>query len=249
MRVGPHPHIGLQTVSWLVRGEILHRDSLGNRQEIRPGSLNLMTAGRGISHSEETPGTHGPVLQGVQLWVALPRAHEEAEPAFVHHGADELPRMEAGGCSLRVIVGEFEGAHSPVRTLSEMFYVEVQLAPGAQLPLPPLYEERAAYVMSGQVSVNAEDAAHGHGPQQLLVFKPGEPVVLRAVDGPARLVLLGGPAMDGPRYVWWNVVSSSRERIEQAKADWEARRFAPVPQETEFIPLPQNRPLPPVSYP
>jgi redox-sensitive bicupin YhaK (pirin superfamily) len=250
--VRPHPHIGLATVTYLMQGEILHRDSLGVVQPIRPGELNWMTAGRGIVHSERTPpeGRDGQgLLAGLQLWVALPKAHEETEPAFVHHGADELPRLEAGGCSLRVILGDFEGAHSPVRTLSEMFYVEVQLAPGAQLPLPPLHEERAAYVIEGQVSVNAEDAAHGHGPRQLLVFKPGEPVVLRALRKPARLVLLGGPAMDAPRYVWWNFVSSSRERIEQAKADWAAGRFPAVPQETEFIPLPEQRPVPPVSYP
>lgn len=251
--VRPHPHIGLATVTYLMEGEILHRDSLGSVQPIRPGELNWMTAGRGIVHSERTPpeGRDGRgALAGLQLWVALPRAHEEAEPAFVHHSAGELPIMEAGGCSLRVIVGEFEGAHSPVRTLSEMFYVEVQLAPGAQLPLPPLHEERAAYVIEGQVSVNAEDATQGHGPRQLLVFKPGEPVVLRALRKPVRLVLLGGPAMDAPRYVWWNFVSSSRERIEQAKADWAAQRFPAVPQETEFIPLPeQQRPVPPVSYP
>ncbi|WP_157266768.1 pirin family protein [Azohydromonas aeria] len=252
--VRPHPHIGLATVTFLSEGEILHRDSLGVVQPIRPGELNWMTAGRGIVHSERTPPglrDGGVNLAGLQLWVALPKAHEEAEPAFAHHGADELPVMEAGGCRLRVIVGGFEGAHSPVKTLSEMFYVEVQLAAGAQLPLPPLHEERAAYVIEGQVSVNAEDAAHGHGPQQLLVFKTGEPVVLRALQAPARLVLLGGPAMDGPRYVWWNFVSSSRERIEQAKADWAARRFPDVPQETEFIPLPEERqrPAPPVSYP
>ncbi|NML15447.1 pirin family protein [Azohydromonas caseinilytica] len=250
--VRPHPHIGLATVTYLTQGEILHRDSLGVVQPIRPGELNWMTAGRGIVHSERTPpeARDGQaMLAGLQLWVALPRAQEEVEPSFVHHGAGELPQLEAEGCRLRVILGDFEGAHSPVRTLSEMFYVEVHLAPGAQLPLPPLHEERAAYVLSGQVSVNAEDAAHGHGPQQLLVFKPGEPVVLCAPRGPAHLVLLGGPSMDGPRYVWWNFVSSSRERIQQAQADWAAGRFAPVPQETEFIPLPENRPLPPVSYP
>lgn len=250
--VRPHPHIGLATVTYLLEGEILHRDSLGVVQPIRPGELNWMTAGRGIVHSERTPPQRRDgrgALAGIQLWVALPREHEEVEPSFVHHGAGELPQMEAGGCSLRVILGDFEGAHSPVRTLSEMFYVEVRLAPGAQLPLPPLHEERAAYVIEGQVSVNAEDATQGHGPRQLLVFKAGEPVVLRALEGPARLVLLGGPAMDAPRYVWWNFVSSSRERIEQAKADWAAGRFPAVPQETEFIPLPQNRPMPPVSYP
>ncbi|WP_298233590.1 pirin family protein [uncultured Azohydromonas sp.] len=250
--VRPHPHIGLATVTYLLEGEILHRDSLGVVQPIRPGELNWMTAGRGIVHSERTPAERRDgrsPLAGIQLWVALPKAHEEVEPSFVHHGAGELPQLEAGGCSLRVILGDFEGAHSPVRTLSEMFYVEVRLAPGAQLPLPPLHEERAAYVIEGQVSVNAEDATQGHGPRQLLVFRTGEPVVLRALEEPVRLVLLGGPAMDAPRYVWWNFVSSSRERIEQAKADWATGRFPAVPQETEFIPLPQSRPTPPVSYP
>jgi redox-sensitive bicupin YhaK (pirin superfamily) len=250
--VRPHPHIGLATVTFLWAGTIHHRDTLGSAQDISPGDVNWMTAGRGIAHSERTPQAlraHEQPLHGMQTWVALPKAHEEAEPSFVHHGAGELPQLEAGGCSLRVILGDFEGAHSPVRTLSEMFYVEVRLAPGAQLPLPPLHEERAAYVIEGQVSVNAEDATQGHGPRQLLVFKTGEPVVLRALEGPARLVLLGGPAMDAPRFVWWNFVSSSRERIEQAKADWAAGRFPAVPQETEFIPLPQSRPLPPVSYP
>lgn len=248
--VRPHPHIGLATVTYLFDGEIEHRDSLGSVQPIRPGALNWMNAGAGIVHSERTPAAlrgGGSRLAGLQLWVALPRAQEESAPSFVHHGADALPRLDAHGCQLRVIVGEFEGARSPVPTPCALFYVEARLAPGARLPLPALHEERAAYVVSGRVK--AEGAAGLHGPRQLLVLAPGRQVVLRAAeDETAWLVLIGGEPLDGPRHLWWNFVSSSRERIEQARADWAAGRFAPVPGETEFIPLPEHRP-PPVAYP
>ncbi|WP_119157273.1 pirin family protein [Caldimonas tepidiphila] len=245
--VRPHPHIGLATLTYLFDGEILHRDSLGSLQPIRPGELNWMTAGRGIVHSERTPEAlraDGPRLAGVQVWVALPAAHEEAAPAFAHHGGDELPLLEDGGARVRLVVGGWAGERSPVPTFSEMLYADAALAPGARLALPAELAERAAYVVSGEVEVGGQRFASG----RLLVFAPGREIVLGAGPGPARLVLFGGEPLDGPRYVWWNFVSSSRERIEQAKADWQAGRFDAVPGESESIPLPE-RPKTVANYP
>jgi redox-sensitive bicupin YhaK (pirin superfamily) len=239
--VRPHPHIGLATVTYLFGGELMHRDSLRNVQPIRPGEVNWMTAGRGIVHSERTPAQLRAAesrLFGIQVWVALPKQHEETEPSFTHVDAPALPSLEAEGARLRVIVGALQGARSPVPTYSEMFYVEAVLDPGARIVLPAEHVERAAYVVEGPVAVG--NGAPPCEARRLLVFKPGADIVLTAQASPARLMLFGGEPMDGPRHLWWNFVSSSRDRIEQAKADWQAGRFAPVPDETEFIPLPDT---------
>ncbi len=246
----PHPHIGLATVTYLFDGELFHRDSLGTVQPIRPGEVNWMTAGRGIAHSERTPQEMrqaGSRLFGLQSWVALPQRHEESEPAFAHHEAGELPIVEGEGKRMRLIAGNLFGARSPVATLSEMFYADVLLEGGAIISIPPEHEERAVYVVEGSVDLIGEDGAFEAG--QLLVFKPGAEISLRAARvAPARLMLLGGEPMDGPRHIWWNFVSSSTDRIEQAKEDWKAGRFSAVPGETEFIPLPKTGPVV-VRYP
>ncbi len=246
--VRPHPHIGLATVTYLLDGEILHRDSLGTVQAIRPGDVNWMTAGRGIVHSERTAPERrreGSALAGLQCWVALPRAHEETDPAFVHLEAARLPQQSADGVSARVIAGEFFGLRSPLATLSPLFYVDVGLAMGARLAMPPDYPEQAIYIVAGRLDLGA-DGVFDAG--QLLVLKPGAGVILAGADAAGtRLMLLGGEPMDGPRRLVWNFVSSSTERIEQAKEDWRAGRFPAVPGETEFIPLPE--PPPPVRYP
>jgi redox-sensitive bicupin YhaK (pirin superfamily) len=248
--VAPHPHIGLATVTYLFTGEILHRDSLGTVQAIRPGEVNWMTAGSGIAHSERTPPplrATGSNLFGIQSWVALPTGVEETEPAFAHHDAAELPVVEGEGKRVRLITGSLYGARSPVRTLSEMFYADAELEAGARLPVPVDHEERAAYIVEGAVTLSGDDGVFEAG--QLLVFKPGAELTLEALgSSPARLMLLGGEPMDGRRHIWWNFVSSSSERIEQAKEDWKAGRFAPVPEETEFIPLPESGPAV-VRYP
>lgn len=246
--VRPHPHIGLATVTYLLDGEILHRDSLGVVQAIRPGELNWMTAGRGIVHSERTAPEvrRGPsTLAGLQCWVALPRKHEEDAPTFEHVGADELPQHEGEGARVRLVAGEFLGLRSPVQGLSPLFYADVRLDDGARLQVPATYPEQAIYVVSGTLDLGA-DGLHEAG--RLLVLRPGTPVTLAARGGPVRAMLLGGEPMDGPRYLTWNFVASSAERIEQAKDDWRAGRFPQVPGETEFIPLP-DLPGKPVHYP
>jgi redox-sensitive bicupin YhaK (pirin superfamily) len=243
--VRPHPHIGLATVTYLFRGEIVHRDSLGTAIPIRPGALNLMTAGRGIVHSERTSPeikARGAELFGIQAWVALPQSHEEGEPAFVHYGADDLPVLTDEGVSLRLIAGEALGRRSPVTTPMAMLYADVELAAGASVPLDPAYEERGVYTVEGEIEV----AGDRFGPGQLLVFRPGDRITLRAVTA-ARLMMLGGEPMDGPRHIWWNFVSSRKERIEQAKEAWARGRFDGVPGETEFIPLPGSTDV--ASYP
>ncbi|HEX6261155.1 MAG TPA: pirin family protein, partial [Woeseiaceae bacterium] len=235
--VRPHPHIGLATVTYMFTGEILHRDSLGSVQPIRPGEVNWMTAGSGIVHSERTPpelrDIDAPAF-GIQSWIALPRQHEETEPSFAHHSSAELPVIEANGAKIRLIAGSLYGERAPVQTFSEMFYADVTLETNAALALPSTDEERAVYPIAGAVLI-------GHAtfePGKLVVLKPGRAVTVTASTAPARLMLMGGAPMDGPRHVWWNFVSSSRERIEQAKADWRGGRFATVPGETEFSPLP-----------
>ncbi|HLT89516.1 MAG TPA: pirin family protein [Woeseiaceae bacterium] len=245
--VRPHPHIGLATVTYLFEGEILHRDSLGSVQPIEPGEVNWMTAGRGIVHSErsdERQRREESPLFGIQVWVALPKAAEETEPAFAHHGADELPVFEDDGARVRLIAGTLAGQRSPVRTFSEMFYADAVLSAGGRLPVSPEHEERAIYVATGAVEIAGQRFEAG----RLLVLHPGDTVMIAAPEA-ARVLLLGGAPMDGPRHIWWNFVSSSRERIQAAAEDWRAGRFDRVPGETEFIPLP-DRPLPPpVDYP
>jgi redox-sensitive bicupin YhaK (pirin superfamily) len=236
--VRPHPHIGLATLTYLFEGALLHRDSLGTVQVIRPEAVNWMTAGRGIVHSERTPPGEraaGGRLFGIQIWVALPRGDEESPPAFAHTPAEELPVVQGEGLRVRIVAGGMLGARSPVRVFSETLYADAALDPGARLEIPAEQEERAAYVVEGTVDESGASFEAG----QLLVLRPAAPVVFRATS-PARVLVLGGAAMDGPRHIWWNFVSSSTERIEQAAADWAAGRFDTVPGETEFIPLPER---------
>ena len=239
--VRPHPHIGLATVTYLFAGEILHRDSLGSAQPIRPGDVNWMTAGRGIAHSERTDAAqraHSNRLFGIQSWVALPKAQEEMGPAFIHHPVATLPAVEEGGLRLRLIAGTGWGLRAPVAVSSPLFYADATLAPGADLPLPDEHEERGAYVVQGTLEVAGTRFEAG----RMLLFRAGDHLALRAGAEGARLLLLGGAAMDGPRFIFWNFVSSSRERIEQAKADWKEGRFGKVPgDDKEFIPLPEER--------
>ncbi|MEM1284656.1 MAG: pirin family protein [Pseudomonadota bacterium] len=235
--VRPHPHIGLATVTYLFDGEVLHRDSLGTELSIKPGELNLMSAGSGIVHSERTSEAAkalGPKLFGIQSWVALPESHEEGAPAFEHYGADQLPMINDHGVAMRVIAGELMGVKAPTKTAWPTLYADVTLATGASMPLDPTYEERGIYTVSGTLDI----AGDQFGPGQLLVFKPGDEITVRA-SADARFMVLGGEPMDSERHIWWNFVSSSKERIEQAKADWKLGRFDTVPgDEEEFIPLP-----------
>lgn len=244
--VRPHPHIGLSTVTYLFDGEIVHRDSLGTDLAIRPGELNWMTAGRGIVHSERTAPrlrTTGSQLFGIQSWVALSAKDEEAPPAFLHYDKADMPVVADHGSTVRVIAGSILGATSPVATSSPMFYADVALAAGRSVPLDPDYDERALYTVSGEIDV----AGDVFGPGQLLILRPSDRITITARTE-ARFMMLGGEPMDGPRHVWWNFVSSRKERIEQAKADWKAARFDTVPGDSEFIPLPEAPP-PPVAYP
>jgi redox-sensitive bicupin YhaK (pirin superfamily) len=235
--VRPHPHIGLSTVTYLFEGEIFHRDSLGTALPIRPGALNLMTAGRGIVHSERET-TEAKVrsrrMFGIQAWAALPKEHEEDAPAFAHFGVDELPRVEGEGKRVRVILGEAYGGRSPAEFPHPSLYAEAVLAPGAVLPLDPDYDERAVYIASGEIDIAGQRFEAG----RLLVFRPGDRISILALSN-ARLMLLGGEPMDGPRHIWWNFVSSSKDRIDAAKADWRAGRYPLVPgDDKDFIPLP-----------
>ena len=237
MDVRPHPHIGLATVTYLFEGELVHRDSLGSLQTIRPGEINWMTAGRGIVHSERTSPElrrTGFRVDGLQLWVALPQAHEETEPEFHHHGADTLPVIDQAGIVIRVLAGTAYGLTSPVHTFSPMFYVDATIPAGCELELPREYEERAAYVVEGAIRCGAERAEPG----QMLVATRDEGTVHAETD--ARIALVGGAPIDGTRHIWWNFVSSSKERIDQAKLDWKEGRFPKVPgDELEFTPLPE----------
>ena len=247
--VRPHPHIGLATVTYLLDGQIRHRDSLGTVQDIKPGEVNWMTAGKGIVHSERTgPDVRaaGSNLFGLQCWVALPKEKEECDPAFTHIGSQELPILDGDGATARIIAGSYFGKRSPVPVQSPLFYVDLALQPGARLTLPAEYPEQALYVVDGTLDLG-RDGRFEQG--QLLVLKPGATVTLAATENRgARVMLLGGEPMDGPRYLTWNFVSSSSDRIEQAKEDWKAQRFPQVPGETEFIPLP-DLPGRPVRYP
>ncbi|MFN3585817.1 pirin family protein [Phenylobacterium sp.] len=239
--VRPHPHIGLSTVTYLFDGEITHRDSVGVTQRIHPGEVNWMTAGSGITHSErfETLRADGGKMHGIQAWVALPVEDEEIDPAFHHHGVDDLPTYESGGLWARLVAGEAFGAKAKVRTRSPLFYVHWRLQPGAQGQLPAEYPERAAYVAQGVVEAGGQTLQTG----QMAVFAPGQPVLFTAVTE-AVVMLLGGEPV-GPRFIEWNFVSSSRDRIEQAKADWKAGRMKlPDADHDEFIPLPEPPPPP-----
>jgi redox-sensitive bicupin YhaK (pirin superfamily) len=236
--VRPHPHIGLATVTFLFDGSIMHRDSLGTQLPIVPGDVNWMTAGSGIAHSERTDAslrTHSNRLFGIQSWVALPKPMEEMPAAFAHHEAGALPVLEDKGVHLRLIAGDGWGIHSPVATHGPLFYADATLTAGAVLPLPDQHEERGVYVVEGAVDVAGIRFDAG----RMLLFRRGDRLALRAGPDGARLLLLGGAVMDGPRHIFWNFVSSSRDRIEQAKADWNAGRFGAVAgDEREFIPLP-----------
>jgi len=234
--VRPHPHTGISTVTWLFEGEIMHRDSLGYTQPIRPGAVNLMTAGRGIVHSERTAPeerARGATLHGIQLWLALPAELQETTPAFTHYQRETIPMVETEGARISVIMGEAYGVRSPVEILSPTLYAEILFPGPAECSLPDAYQERAVYVVEGGITV--DDCAITVG--EMAVIRPGARAVIRA-DGHARAMVIGGAAYPEARTIWWNFVSTSSDRIEQAKQDWSNGRFAGVPGETEFIPLP-----------
>jgi len=236
--VRPHPHIGLATVTFLWSGTISHRDTLGSVQDINPGDVNWMTAGRGIAHSERTPSTlregkHP--LHGMQTWVALPLGDEEAAPAFHHHPAPTLPQLHRDQAWLRIVAGRGFGEESPVRVFADTLYVAIDLDPGGELAIDDSHAERALYLLAGQAQLDGADLPEKH----LVVLDPGSRPRLRALT-PVKAMLLGGEPLDAPRHLWWNFVSSSRERIEQAKQDWLQGRFGKVPGDDEFIPLPER---------
>ena len=245
--VRPHPHIGLATVTYLYRGEFQHRDSLGSNQMILPGAVNWMVAGRGVTHSERTSAATRQAphsLFGIQTWVALPEAHEGTAPSFEHHGRDTLPLIEAEGVQLRLILGNAYGQKAPAKVFSETFYADAVMQAGARLPLPDDHEDRGLYVSEGAVSIAGQTFDAG----RMMVFRPGDKITVAAGPQGARLMLLGGATLGGPRYIWWNFVSSSKDRLEAAKEDW--RRGAaqgswgqglfdlPPDDRDEFIPLP-----------
>jgi len=237
--VRPHPHIGLSTVTYLFDGKIRHRDSLGTEMVIAPGDVNLMTAGRGIVHSERTPEElrGAPMsVSGLQTWLALPDGKEEVAPMFANTSVARLPQIDAEGVSGRVVIGDFSGLRSPVATASDTLYADLRLAAGASVKIPADAEERAIYTLEGDVSI----AGDVFPAERLLVFKPGEEIVVSSERG-AHFMLFGGASLGSQRYIWWNFVSSSKERIEQAKQEWKTGRFDIVPgDEEEFIPLPEG---------
>jgi redox-sensitive bicupin YhaK (pirin superfamily) len=238
--VRPHPHIGLSTVTYLFDGEMTHRDSLGTGMVIKPGDVNLMTAGRGIVHSERTPENQRGKdlsLSGLQTWLALPDSHEEMDPAFLHAEAGNLPDFSDDGFYGKVVIGDFMGLKSPVKVPTDTLYVDLHIAPRKRCTFPAGAEERAAYILSGSLVVGGVT----YEADQLLVFKPGETFDLVGGSEPCHLMLFGGETMASKRYIWWNFVSSSKERIEQAKEEWRTGKFDIVPgDEEEFIPLPAN---------
>ena len=236
--VRPHPHIGLATVTYLFEGAMLHQDSIGSHQLIEPGAINWMTAGRGIVHSERRPESLRDttyVNHGLQLWVALPREAEEAEPSFEHTPAAAIPELQLGGATVRVLVGEAFGQRSPVHTLAPTLYLDIQLPAGDRFELPPLAPEMALYVVQGELLLDE----HAVPTQQMVVL--GSESVSLSASAVTRVVVIGGAPLDGPRHIWWNFVSSRRERIAQAADDWQAQRLGQVPGESEFIPLPETR--------
>jgi redox-sensitive bicupin YhaK (pirin superfamily) len=239
--VRPHPHINLATVTYLFEGALMHRDSVGSVQEIQPGAVNWMTAGRGIVHSERTPDSERSqeaTLHGIQTWVALPAEHEETEPWFRHHPANELPQWEVDGVSFVLIAGEAFDRKSPVQIFSPMLYLDVRLTPGSEFELPATYSERAVYTVGSGLSIdNAPVEQH----RLATIVAGAEIAIAAAVDAPdtVRCIIIGGEPV-GERYKWWNFVSSSLDRIETAKQDWRSGKFGQVPDETEFIPLPEE---------
>lgn len=244
--VRPHPHINLATVTYLFAGAIEHRDSIGSHAVIEPGAVNLMTAGRGIAHSERSPGSEramGPELSGIQTWLALPEADEEGDPAFEQVTRDRLPVLDASGARARVIMGTLWGAAAPTTTYASTIYADIDLAPGASLPIDAEADERALYLAYGEATLDGVPLA----PQTLYVLKPGYAATLRSASA-GRVMLCGGEAFRTPRYVWWNFVSSSRDRINEAKAAWKAGNWAKVPgDDKEYIPIPEVPKT--VSYP
>ena len=244
--VRPHPHINLATVTYLFAGAIDHRDSLGTFATIEPGAVNLMTAGRGIAHSERSPAAlrpDGPTLSGIQTWLALPAAKEEMDPAFEHVAKDELPLVEGDGARARIVMGSLWGEISPVTCHSPTVYADIHLAPGGAMPIDPEADERALYVAEGAAALDGVPLERS----TLYVLRPGTSATLRSETG-GHVMLCGGAPLDGPRHVFWNFASSRRERIEQAKEDWRAGRFALPPDDhDEYIPLPEI-PMT-VSYP
>jgi redox-sensitive bicupin YhaK (pirin superfamily) len=241
--VRPHPHIGLATVTYLFRGDFHHRDSTGADQIIRPGALNWMVAGRGVTHSERTSaaarsGPNG--LFGIQTWLALPDTHEDVAPTFEHHGKETLPVLEDRGVSVRLILGTAYGMAAPARMFSETFYADVKLEAGRRLPMPDDHEDRGIYIVEGSISIAGQDFEAG----RMMVFRPGDRITVAAGDHGARLMILGGATLSGPRYIWWNFVASSQERIEEAKAEWRAANWGkgrfdlPEGDRAEYIPLP-----------
>ena len=238
VNVRPHPHIGLATITYLFAGKIMHRDSLGHAQAIEQGAINWMTAGRGIVHSERSPeelkqsGSH---LHGIQAWVALPVELEETEPRFEHYPAEDVPEVNLDGVKLRVIVGQAYGSVSPVRASSETLYVEANLDAGADLLLPAGIDELAVYVVNGDIDIGDCPVTAS----RMAVIEAGSDAVARARTT-TKLMLLGGASLPGQRYLWWNFVSSSKERMEQAKKDWREQRFGEIPGETELMPLPSS---------
>jgi redox-sensitive bicupin YhaK (pirin superfamily) len=241
--VRPHPHIGLGTVTYLYRGDFHHRDSTGADQIIRPGELNWMVAGRGVSHSERTTAAArtGPnSLFGIQTWLALPESHEDMEPTFEHHSKDVLPMIEDDGVSVKLILGNAYGERAPATMFSETFYADVKLEAGARLPMPDNHEDRGIYIVEGSISI----AGQTFEAPQMMVFRPGDKITVAAGEGGARLMILGGATLGGPRYIWWNFVASSKERIDEAKAEWRAQNWGkgrfdlPINDRDEHIPLP-----------
>jgi len=241
--VRPHPHIGLATVTYLYRGEFQHRDSLGSNQIILPGAVNWMVAGRGVTHSERTSAATRKAphsLFGIQTWVALPDAHEDVAPSFEHHAKETLPSLEAEGAHLRLILGTAYGERAPAKVFSETFYVDATLEPNARLPLPDDHEDRGLYVVEGSVTIAGQRFEAG----RMLVFRPGDPIAVGAAENGAHVLLLGGATLGGPRYIWWNFVASSRERIDAAKEEWRKGDWGkgqfdlPPDDRDEFIPAP-----------
>ncbi|MCI4590685.1 pirin family protein [Sphingobium sp. BYY-5] len=245
--VRPHPHINLSTVTYMYEGAFMHRDSLGTEQLIEPGAVNLMTAGKGIVHSERSPDedrAKASKLSAIQTWLALPDRFEEMDPAFEHVGEGGLPVIEDGGVRARVIMGSLWGETSPVTTYAHTIYADIQLAPGGRIAIDPSADERALYVSGGDAALDGQMLA----PQMLYVLRPGVSATLMSVDG-GRVVLCGGEAFTSPRHVWWNFVASTQDRLMQAREDWDAMRFPLIPgDDQEFIPIPQGRPKT-VSYP